>query len=234
MMFGCTLLIFWMIDILVRRVHSADTFLQEWRSVWLSVYAVMILRITAERKVMPLKPPGGTKPRRLKVWDEDFLDGLTIFFCTTLLFLYSIETYSFRSTFGHRTPCWIPVFESNPPWWGAITGRRLCKNFLSPYVTWNIERDLSAKNCVLGWFFTSLVFVLNECPPWFYSVRLELCFCTIYCKPQRTQIDWWWFPYIWNWPEWIYRCETVYFQSIDFTRARKIFQPFSRRSDKIQ
>ncbi len=32
-------------------------------------------------------------------------------------------------------------------------------------VTWNIERDLTAKNCILGWFFTSLVFIRNECRP---------------------------------------------------------------------
>ncbi len=28
-------------------------------------------------------------------------------------------------------------------------------------MTWNIERDLTVKNCILGWFFTSLVFVMN-------------------------------------------------------------------------
>ncbi len=54
---------------------------------------------------------------------------------TWILLLSSLETYYFRSTFGHRPPCWIQGFQSDLPWWQAITGRRLCKSFPSPYAT---------------------------------------------------------------------------------------------------
>ncbi len=45
-----------------------------------------------------------------------------------------------------------------------------------------------------GWFFTSLLFIRNECRPWICSVRLKLCFCIRYCRSQWTQIDWCDFP----------------------------------------
>ncbi len=97
---------------------------------------------------------------------------------------------------------------------------------------WNIERDLTDKNCILvdfshHWY----LYVMNvdhefTALDWNYASIQDTA-------GHRTQIAWWWFPYIWNWPEWTYRCRTIYFQSIDIARTSNIFQPISRRSGKI-
>ncbi len=66
-------------------------------------------------------------------------------------------------------------------------------------LTWYIERDLTAKNCILGWFFTSLVFFVMNADHKFAALNWN------YVSVQDTAghselrlIDG--DPHIWNWP----------------------------------